>query len=98
MLNDYIGIKPPNPIPELLASKTTGKIKPSRSKTKKLKLASSESLTGDQVRKARKIKGWSQAQIAGFLGVSQKLISLIERGERPVTIKLNKKICKLLEI
>lgn len=98
LLNAYICIKPPNPIPELLASKATSQIKPSPLKTQKLKLATSGSLTGDQVREVRKIKGWSQAKLAGFLGVSQKLISLIERGERPITTKLNKKICQLLEI
>ncbi len=97
LLNAYICIFPPTPIPELLASRRVHKVKPSPSKTEKLKLASSENLTGDQVRKGRKAKGWSQAQLAGFLGVSQNLISLIERGERPITKKLNKKICKLLE-
>lgn len=98
LLNAYICIKPPNPIPELLASKTTSQIKPSPLKTQKLKLATSGSLTGDQVRTGRKIQGWSQAQLAGFLGVSQNLISLIERGERPITKKLSKKIYNLLEI
>ena len=98
LLDAYICIKPPTPIPELLASGTTSRIKPTRPRTKKLKLSSSQSLTGNQVRTGRKIKGWSQAQLAGFLGVSQKLISLIERGERPITQKLNQKICKLLEI
>jgi transcriptional regulator with XRE-family HTH domain len=40
----------------------------------------------------------SQEKLAGFLNVSQKLISLIERGERPINKKLEKKIRLLLEL
>ncbi len=97
LLDANLCIKPPEPIPELLAAKVKPKIKPSQSK-KKLKPAGSNNLRGDQVRKARKAKGWSQAKLAGFLGVSQYLISLIERGERPINRKLEQKIRKLLEI
>ena len=55
-------------------------------------------LTSSQLREARIAKGWTQAKLAGVLGVSQKLISLIERGDRPVNPELNPKIRKLLDI
>jgi len=92
LLNARLTIKPPAPIPELLTTKTNPKPKPKQKSTQ------STNLTGSQVRKARTAKGWSQAQLAGFLGVSQKLISLIERGERPINPKLMPKMRKLLEI
>ena len=55
-------------------------------------------ITGTQVKNARKAKGWSQGQFAGFLGVSQNLVSLIERDKRSTNKKLRNKIGKLLEI
>ena len=97
LLNANLCIKPPTPIPELIAAKTKPKVKRTPSQAK-LKPTQSNDLTGDRVRLARKAKGWSQAKLSGFLGVSQKLISLIERGERPINQKLETKIRKLLEI
>ena len=95
LLDAHLTIKPPNPIPELLAAKVKPKVNPSQPKAKR-KQNRSTKLTGSQVREARKAKSWSQATLAGFLGVSQKLISLIERGERPINPKLARQICKLL--
>lgn len=97
LLDAKLTIKPPAPIPELLASKVKPKVEPKQSKAK-LKPAPSTGLTSSQVREARIAKGWTQAKLAGVLGVSQKLISLIERGERTVNPELNPKIRKLLDI
>ena len=97
LLNARLTIKPPAPIPELLTAKATPKLEPS-SPSSKQKSTPSTNLTGSLVRKARAAKGWSQAQLAGFLGVSQYLISLIERGQRPINQKIEPKIRKILEI
>ena len=84
-------IKPPEPIPALLAAKT----KPLQLKPAVPKPAP---LTANQVRKAREVKGWSQRQLAGWLGISQKLVSMIERGERTITSNLEAKLRKVLDI
>ena len=55
-------------------------------------------LSSTQVREARIAKGWAQAKLAGYLGVSQNLISLIERGERTVNPQLAAQIRTLLDI
>lgn len=45
-------------------------------------------MTGKQLQAGRKQKGWNQQQAALTLQVSQPYLSLLERGERPVTEKL----------
>lgn len=105
LLDAKICIRPPDPIPELLAvnfkSRTTQVPRlhgvQSQSQTK-IKLSNSNELTGELIRNTRTAKGWSQEKLAGFLNVSQKLISLLERGERPINKKLEKKIRSLLEL
>ncbi|PSB66185.1 transcriptional regulator [Chroococcidiopsis cubana CCALA 043] len=97
LLDARLTIKPPTPIPELIASKVKLKVEPLQSKAK-LKLAPSTALTSSQVREARKAKGWTQAKLAGVLGVSQNLISLVERGERTVNPELAAQIRNLLDI
>lgn len=85
-------VMPPEPIPALLASKTEPlQLKP-------VTTLSPAPLTAAQVRKAREVKGWSQRQVAAWLGISQKLLSMIERGERTITAKTEVKLRKLLEI
>lgn len=86
-------IMPPEPIPALLARKT----KP-RLQLKPVAPSKSAPLSAVQVRTAREIKGWSQRELAAWLGVSQKLVSMIERGERTITPKLENKLRKVLEI
>ncbi len=84
-------IKPPDPIPALLAKKTEPlQLKPAIPKP--------TPLTATQVRTARESKGWSQRQLAGWLGISQKLVSMIERGERTITPKQEAKLRNVLEI
>ena len=102
LLAAKITIHPPAPIPELLAAKTQpklvkSKIDPSPKNIKK-PVAQNTELTGTQIKNARKAKGWSQGQLAGFLGVSQNLVSLIERDKRSINKKLRTKVGKLLEI
>lgn len=102
LLSAKITIHPPSPIPELLAAKNPQKLIKSRdiSPPKKVnKLATTtDVVTGAQIKSARKAKGWSQGQFADFLGVSQNLVSLIERDKRSTNKKLRNKIGKLLEI
>lgn len=102
LLAAKITIHPPAPIPELLAAKTQPKqVKPksdSSPKNVKEPVAQTTTITGTQIKNARKAKGWSQGQLAGFLGVSQNLVSLIERDKRSINKKLRTKVGKLLEI
>ena len=98
LLDAKLIIKPPAPIPELIASKAKPKRKPLQSKAKVTSPPQNTCVTGSQIREARTAKGWAQAKLAGFLGVSQKLISLIERGERTVNPELAAQIQTLLDI
>ena len=102
LLAAKITIHPPTPIPELLAAFTQPrqvkpKIDPPPKKVKEPTVQTT-TLTGTQIKNARKAKGWSQGQLAGFLGVSQNLVSLIERDKRSINKKLRNKVSKLLEI
>jgi transcriptional regulator with XRE-family HTH domain len=45
-------------------------------------------MTGQQLREARKLKGWNQQQAARRLGVSQTYLSLLEKGQRRAPEKL----------
>ncbi|MDY6898688.1 MAG: helix-turn-helix transcriptional regulator, partial [Cyanobacteriota bacterium] len=100
LLAAKVTIHPPAPIPELLAAKIQSKqVKPksdSSQKNVKEPTAQATTLTGTQIKNARKAKGWSQGQLAGFLGVSQNLVSLIERDKRSINKKLRTKVSKLL--
>lgn len=108
LLNAKLTIKPPTPIPELIASKSKLTVERSQLKVKpKVEQLQPQaqptqeqhiSLTSSQVKEARIAKGWSQAKLAGFLGVSQNLISLIERGERTFNPQLATQIQTLLDI
>lgn len=93
LLAAKITIHPPAPIPELLATKTEPKqIQPRQKATPK------RQLTSNQIREARATKNWSQAQLAGWLGVSQRYVSMLERGERIPTPELESQIWQLLKI
>ena len=97
-----ITIHPPAPIPELLGANT--KPQQIQAKLNSVKKVVREStaraipLTGTQIKNARKAKGWSQAKLAGLLGVSQRYISMFERGDRTPNSKLFGKIQKILDI
>lgn len=45
------------------------------------------SMTSSDVRKQRQQRGWSQRKLAALTGLSQALISLIEKDERPITVE-----------
>ena len=102
LLAAKITIHPPAPIPELLAAKTQPKqikqkIDPPL-KTVRKTTTQTTTVTGTQIKNARKAKGWSQAKLAGLLGVSQRYISMFERGDRIPNSKQFSKIKKLLDI
>ncbi|MEG3863997.1 helix-turn-helix domain-containing protein [Microcoleus sp. herbarium12] len=81
LLAAKITIHPPAPIPKLLASKAELKqVQP------RLKEAPKPKLTSNEIKEARTAKGWTQAQLAGWLGVSQPLcIHVGTWGANPCT-------------
>ena len=93
LLQAKLTINPPAPIPELLAANV--KRQP---KTRKRIPTRTTGLTSDQIRKARNAKGWSQRQLAGWLGVSQSLIKMWEKGKRTPSPEMETKLRQLLEL
>jgi len=53
---------------------------------------------GSEIRKIRKQKGLSQVKLAGKIGVSQQIISRIERGNENISIATLKRITDALEV
>jgi DNA-binding transcriptional regulator YiaG len=102
LLAAKITINPPDPIPELLATKTQSRqVKPKIEpplKTVKKPTVETTTVSESQIKKARKAKGWSQAKLAGLLGISQRYLSMFERGERTPNLKQLSKIKKILDI
>ena len=94
LLQAKITIQPPEPIPELLATK----VKPKPKVQKKQKQAITTGITSDQIRKARNTKGWSQRKLAGWLGISQSLVKMWEKGKRTPSPEMEAKLRQLLEI
>lgn len=86
-------INPPEPIPELLKAKVEPK-----PKTLKQKTATASRLTGDQIRKAREAKGWTQRKLAGTIGVTQTLVGYWEKGKRTPSSDMEAKLRELLGI
>ena len=93
LLQAKLTINPPEPIPKLLAAKVEPK-----PKAQKLQPATATRLTGDQIRKAREAKGWTQRQLAGWMGVTQTLIGYWEKGKRTPSSDMEAKLKQLLEI
>jgi DNA-binding XRE family transcriptional regulator len=94
LLAAKITIHPPPPIPELLATKAEFRlVEPRLKKAPKPKLT-----TSNEIKEARAAQGWSQAQLAGWLGVSQRYVSMLECGKRTLTPELESQICRLLSI
>ena len=93
LLQAKLTINPPEPIPELLAAKVEPK-----PKAQKLQLSAGTRLTGDQIRKARKAKDWSQRKLAGWLGVSDVLVGYWEKGKRTPSGDMEIKLRELLQI
>lgn len=97
LLESKITIRPPQPIPELLTQGRLGKSKTAQAEEQPPQIKA-DLLSGEQVREARKQRGWSQAKLAGFLGISQQLISHIESGRREPTPEVEANIRKLLKL
>jgi DNA-binding transcriptional regulator YiaG len=93
LLQAKLIINPPKPIPELLAAKVEPK-----PKARKLQPSGATGLTGDQIRKAREAKGWSQRKLAGWIGVTQTLVGYWEKGKRTPSEDMEAKLRQLLEI
>jgi transcriptional regulator with XRE-family HTH domain len=53
-------------------------------------------MTGKELRDARKERGWTQADLAGRLGVSQGYVCLLERDQRAVPGRLSQRLASLL--
>lgn len=93
-LEQKLVIIPPDPIPERMASLTATK----KQQQKKLKPLQGGELTGVQVKEARKLKSWTQAKLAGTLGIHQSLIAKIESGDRPISSELEPMLRRTLNI
>lgn len=50
---------------------------------------------GDRIKRLREENGYSQTQVADYLGIDQSNLSKIERGERKFKLGLLKKLCLL---
>jgi DNA-binding transcriptional regulator YiaG len=97
LLQAKITIQPPEPIPELLATKVKPKAK--AQKQKQITATTTETrLTSDQIRKGRSAKGWSQRKLAGWLGITQTLVGYWEKGKRTPSEEMEQKLRQLLEI
>lgn len=54
--------------------------------------------TGEKIKRMREIKGFTQKQIADFIGTTVNNYGRIERGEIDVTVDRLEKISKKLEV
>jgi transcriptional regulator with XRE-family HTH domain len=55
-------------------------------------------MTGEELREGRKRRGWTQADLARRLAVSQGYVCLLERGQRPVPPVMAQKVARLLDV
>lgn len=53
---------------------------------------------GKRIRERRKLRGWSQEQLADCAGVDRSYVGGIERGERNITFTMLCQLAKALEI
>ena len=56
------------------------------------------SLSGSEIRKARKQKKWSQSRLAGMLGIGQRQVSRLETGDATTTPALEKQLRQILDV
>jgi DNA-binding transcriptional regulator YiaG len=80
-------IKPPEPIPALLATKTEPKQLKPVAHTK-----SEPTLTGAELRKQREAKGVSQTALAEWAGKTKAWLCMVEKGKRKIDPKEAKKL------
>jgi DNA-binding XRE family transcriptional regulator len=93
-LEQKLMIKPPHPIPDRMDSL----INPKKPGPKALKSTTQKPLAGTDVKDARKAKKWTQAKLAGTLGVHQSMIAKIESGDRPIKSDLEADLRRVLEL
>src|SRR5262245_26787941 len=55
-------------------------------------------MTGQELRDARRERGWTQVDLAGRLGVSQGYVCLLEREQRSVPGRLAQRLAGLLNL
>lgn len=55
-------------------------------------------MTGSELKKARLKVGWTQARLAGRLGVTQAYVSLMERGRRSVPGPVQRRVASLFQL
>src|ERR1044072_7219631 len=55
-------------------------------------------MTCQELRDARKERGWTQAALAGRRGASQGYVSLLERNQRHVPARLAQQLASLLNL
>lgn len=60
-------------------------------------MAQRENMTGQDLRRAREDAGWTQVEAAQRLGLTQAYLSMVERGHRVVSAKLETKAFAVLE-
>lgn len=92
LLQAKLTIRPPDPIPSLLARVREPK------KPKVLEAAPPQELTGEQIRQGRENRDWSRKELGGFLGLSADYIGKLERGDRVITPELDAKLRRLLHL
>lgn len=92
LLQAKLTIKPPHPIPSLLAGIKDPK------KPKAIAPTPAQELTGEEIRKAREEQGWSRKELGGFMDLSADYIGKLERGDRVITPELEARLRKLLRL
>jgi DNA-binding XRE family transcriptional regulator len=92
LLQAKLTIKPPHPIPSLLAKITEPKV------PRRLESAPRNELIGAQLREGREKLGWSRKQLGGFLNVSADYIGKLERGDRMIPTELEPRLRRLLHL
>lgn len=93
-LEQKLVICPPDPIPERMSS-----LSPSKTKLpKRIKAKDTRPLTGEEVKAARKTKGWTQAKLAGTVKVHQSLIAKVEAGKRTISDDLAATLRQVLDL
>lgn len=92
LLQSKLTIKPPHPIPSLLAGIKDPK------KPKAIAATPAQELIGEDIRKAREGQGWSRKELGGFLDLSADYIGKLERGDRMITPELEARLRKLLRL
>jgi DNA-binding XRE family transcriptional regulator len=93
-LEQKLIICPPHPIPERMQSLSRAKaVIP-----KRLKGKAPTPLSKEDIKAARKAKGWTQAKLAGTVGVDQSLIAKVESGKRAISDDLASDLRQVLSL